>query len=38
MNAYAANNKLARLQKQMSFPKQVAPQKNVIVTDAYAQR
>jgi hypothetical protein len=25
MNARAANNKLARLQKQMSFPKQVAP-------------
>ena len=38
MNARIANNKLARLQKQMSFPKQVAPQKNAIVTDAYAQR
>lgn len=38
MNARATNNKLARLQKQMSFPKQVAPQKNAIVTDAYAQR
>lgn len=38
MNAHAANNKLARLQKKMSFPKQVAPQKNAIVTDAYAQR
>lgn len=38
LNAHAANNKLARLQKQMSFPKQVAPQKNAIVTDAYAQR
>lgn len=38
MNAHAANNKLAKLQKKMSFPKQVAPQKNAIVTDAYAQR
>lgn len=38
MNARIANNKLARLQKQTSFPKQVAPQKNAIVTDAYAQR
>lgn len=38
MNAHAANNKLAKLQKLMSFPKQVAPQKNAIVTDAYAQR
>jgi hypothetical protein len=25
MNAHAANNKLAKLQKKMSFPKQVAP-------------
>lgn len=38
MNAHAANNKLTKLQKKMSFPKQVAPQKNAIVTDAYAQR
>lgn len=38
MNAHAANNKLAKLQKKMSFPKQVAPQKNAIVTDAYTQR
>lgn len=38
MNAHVANNKLAKLQKKMSFPKQVAPQKNAIVTDAYAQR
>lgn len=38
MNAHAANSKLAKLQKKMSFPKQVAPQKNAIVTDAYAQR
>ena len=38
MNAHAANNKLAKLQKKMSFPKQVAPQKNAIITDAYAQR
>ena len=38
MNAHAANNKLAKLQKKISFPKQVAPQKNAIVTDAYAQR
>ena len=38
MNAHAANNKLAKLQKKMSFPKQTAPQKHAIVTDAYAQR
>ena len=38
MNAHAANSKLAKLQKQMSFPKRIAPQKNAIVTDAYAQR
>ena len=38
MNAHAANNKLAKLQQKMSFPKQVAPQKNAIVTDAYGQR
>lgn len=38
MNAHAANNKLAKLQQQMSFPKRVAPQKNAIITDAYAQR
>ena len=38
MNAHAANNKLAKLQKQMSFPKRTAPQKNAIVTDAYVQR
>lgn len=38
MNAHVANSKLAKLQKQMSFPKRIAPQKNAIVTDAYAQR
>lgn len=38
MNAHSANNKLAKLQQQMSFPKRVAPQKNDIVTDAYTQR
>lgn len=38
MNAHAANAKLAKLQKEMSFPKQMAPQKHAIVTDAYAQR
>lgn len=38
MNAHAANSKLTKLQKQMSFPKHIAPQKHAIVTDAYAQR
>ena len=38
INAHTTNNKLARLQKQMSFPRRMAPQKNAIITDAYAQR
>jgi hypothetical protein len=38
LNARTANDKVARLQKMMSWPKQIAPQKHAITTNAYALR
>lgn len=38
VNALISNYKSARLQQQMRFPREQAPQKHAIVTDAYAER